>query len=109
MTDRGKRIPLEKRINLRVIMGRAAFAVVAAAVFWLSGRAPAMAAQEPEEGRYGPEIRITRNVEPAEDGEFQEPPDRYWDGDGPRRSSKKSAAPLPAAADFPFSSETGSV
>ena len=82
MTDRGKRIPLEKRINLRVIMGRAAFAVVAAAVFWLSGRAPAMAAQEPEEGRYGPEIRITRNVEPAEDGEFQEPPDRYWDGDG---------------------------
>ena len=81
MTDRGKRIPLEKRINLRVIMGRAAFAVaVAAAVFWLSGRAPAMAAQEPEEGRYGPEIRITRNVEPAEDGEFQEPPDRYWDG-----------------------------
>ena len=81
MTDRGKRIPLEKRINLRVIMGRAAFAV-AAAVFWLSGRAPAMAAQEPEEGRYGPEIRITRNVEPAEDGEFQEPPDRYWDGDG---------------------------
>ena len=63
-------------------MGRAAFAVVAAAVFWLSGRAPAMAAQEPEEGRYGPEIRITRNVEPAEDGEFQEPPDRYWDGDG---------------------------
>ena len=50
MTDRGKRIPLEKRINLRVIMGRAAFAVavVAAAVFWLSGRAPAMAAQEPE-------------------------------------------------------------
>ena len=55
-------------------MGRAAFAVaVAAAVFWLSGRAPAMAAQEPEEGRYGPEIRITRNVEPAEDGEFQDP------------------------------------
>ena len=83
MTDRGKRIPLEKRINLRVIMGRAAFAVaVAAAVFWLSSRAPAMAAQEPEEGRYGPEIRITRNVEPAEDGEFQDPPDRYWDGDG---------------------------
>ena len=82
MTDRGKRIPLEKRINLRVIMGRAAFAVVAAAVFWLSGRAPAMAAQEPEEGRYGPEIRITRNVGTAEDGEFQEPSDRYWDGDG---------------------------
>ena len=85
MADRGKRIPLEKRINIRGKIGRAVFAVTAvtAAVFWLSGSALAMPQQEPEEGeRYGPELRITRNVETAEDGEFQEPSDRYWDGDG---------------------------
>ena len=49
MADRGKGIPLEKRINISGKMGRAVFAVTAvtAAVFWLSGSAAAMEAQEP--------------------------------------------------------------
>ncbi|MFR2691557.1 MAG: hypothetical protein ACLTBV_10930 [Enterocloster bolteae] len=40
MADRGKGIPLEKRINISGKMGRAVFAVTAvtAAVFWLSGQ-----------------------------------------------------------------------
>lgn len=95
MADRGIRIPLDIRIKIRGIktggikirgiMVRAvvAAAVVTAVVFWLSGRGPVMAAQETgEAGRYGPELRITRKVETAEEGEFQEPSDRYWDNDG---------------------------
>lgn len=93
MADRGKRVPLEKRINITGKMGRAVFAVtaVSAAVFWLSGSGKAMAAQKTEameaqesgavEG-YGAELRITRNVGTAEVGEIQEPSDRYWDGNG---------------------------
>lgn len=52
MADRGKGIPLEKRINISGKMGRAVFAVTAvtAAVFWLSGSAAAMEAQEPKDG-----------------------------------------------------------
>ena len=71
MAYREKRIPPERRLNIRGIMGRAVFAVtaVAAAVFWLSGSGAAMAAQEPqEEEGYGAELRITRDVETAEDG-----------------------------------------
>ena len=63
MADRGKGIPLEKRINISGKMGRVVFAVTAvtAAVFWLSGSAAAMEAQEPKDGeRYGAELRITR-------------------------------------------------
>ena len=85
MAYREKRIPPERRLNIRGIMGRAVFAVtaVAAAVFWLSGSGAAMAAQEPqEEEGYGAELRITRDVETAEDGGIREPADRYWDGDG---------------------------
>ena len=66
MADRGKGIPLEKRINISGKMGRAVFAVTAvtAAVFWLSGSAAAMEAQEPKDGeRYGAELRITRDAE----------------------------------------------
>ena len=48
MTDRGKRIPLEKRINLRVIMGRAAFAVAVAA----AGAAPAEGAAAAEKTEF---------------------------------------------------------
>ena len=85
MADRGKGIPLEKRINISGKMGRAVFAVTAvtAAVFWLSGSAAAMEAQEPKDGeRYGAELRITRDVETEEDGGIREPADRYWDGNG---------------------------
>ena len=55
-------------------MGRAVLAVtaVAAAVFWLSGSGAAMAAQEPQEEGYGAELRITRDVETAEDGGIRE-------------------------------------
>ncbi len=66
-------------------MGRAVFAVTAvtAAVFWLSGSAAAMEAQEPKDGeRYGAELRITRDAETEEDGGIREPADRYWDGNG---------------------------
>ena len=76
MADRGKGIPLEKRINISGKMGRAVFAVTAvtAAVFWLSGSAAAMEAQEPKDGeRYGAELRITRDVETEEDGGIREP------------------------------------
>ena len=79
MADRGKGIPLEKRINISGKMGRAVFAVTAvtAAVFWLSGSAAAMEAQEPKDGeRYGAELRITRDAETEEDGEIREPADR---------------------------------
>ena len=48
MTDRGKRIPLEKRLNLRVIMGRAAFAVAVAA----AGAAPAEGAAAAEKTEF---------------------------------------------------------
>ena len=84
MAYREKGIPPERRLNIRGKMGRAVLAVtaVAAAVFWLSGSGAAMAAQEPQEEGYGAELRITRDVETAEDGGIREPADRYWDGDG---------------------------
>lgn len=85
MAYREKGIPPERRLNIRGKMGRVVLAVtaVAAAVFWLSGSGAAMAAQEPqEEEGYGAELRITRDVETAEDGGIREPADRYWDGDG---------------------------
>ena len=84
MAYREKRIPPERRLNIRGKMDRAVFAVtaVATAVFWLSGSGAAMAAQEPQEEGYGAELRITRDVETAEDGGIREPADRYWDGDG---------------------------
>ena len=84
MAYREKGIPPERRLNIRGKMGRVVLAVtaVAAAVFWLSGSGAAMAAQEPQEEGYGAELRITRDVETAEDGGIREPADRYWDGDG---------------------------
>ena len=50
MAYREKRIPPERRLNIRGKMDRAVFAVtaVATAVFWLSGSGAAMAAQEPQ-------------------------------------------------------------
>ena len=101
MADRGKRVPLEKRIKITGKIARAVFAATAvmAAVFWQpdSGRAmaaqvtetmaarvpEAMAAQEPEAAEgYGAELRIARKIETAEGGEIQEPSEQYWDGNG---------------------------